>query len=218
MLAGFKIKADNFDVNRILALPPNCTTTNIPFKNETDVPVDVRFEWNAVAGASGYFIKIGLAPDTGDILQNTDLGNITTYVPSDNLPFKTILFVTITPYNTLGSAEGCESVEFVTEDEPFVEPKTPLGFSPNGDGINDQWNIANIENHPQNEVFIYNRWGGLVYRIKGYDNNQKVFKGIANQGTEIGGNELPEGTYFYQITNISDKDIDRPKGMVVLKR
>ena len=198
--------------------PPDCTTTTIPLEGQTDLEVDARFEWNAAARASGYFIKIGSSTNSEDILPTTDVGNNTTYVPSDNLPFKTTLFVTIIPYNTFGLASGCPSVTFTTEDEPFVEPTTPLGFSPNGDGINDEWKIANIENYPENEVFIYNRWGGLVFRIRSYDNNQNVFKGIANQGTELGGNELPEGTYFYQVTNVTKGAIDRPKGMVVLKR
>ncbi len=45
----------------------------------------------------------------------------------------------------------------------------PDAFSPNGDGINDGWNIKNIEFYPESEVTVYNRWGQLVWESgKGY--------------------------------------------------
>ncbi|UZO80434.1 gliding motility-associated C-terminal domain-containing protein [Aquimarina sp. ERC-38] len=197
---------------------PTCTTTIIPTATQDNVPVNLRFEWNAAARASGYFISIGTSENTEDILTRTDVNNTTTYLPSNLLPFRTELFVKIIPYNGIGEAQDCESIRFITEDEPFVAPKTLKGFSPNGDGINDRWEIANIEDYPQNEVYIYNRWGSLVFKTKGYDNKENIFKGIANQGTNIGADELPEGTYFYQVINVPSGAIDRPKGMVIIKR
>jgi gliding motility-associated-like protein len=62
------------------------------------------------------------------------------------------------------------------------------GFSPNGDGVNDYFNIDGIGGFPNNELTIFNRWGNQVYYAKGYKNNW--------DGTWDGGN-LPDGTYFY---------------------
>jgi len=65
--------------------------------------------------------------------------------------------VKITVWIYPGSANG----------EVFVE--IPDAFSPNGDGINDEWKIKNIEFYPDAEVTVYNRWGQLVWQSgKGY--------------------------------------------------
>jgi gliding motility-associated-like protein len=69
----------------------------------------------------------------------------------------------------------------------------PTGFSPNGDGINDYFVIQGIEEYPRNELYIYNRWGELVYSAAPYQNN---FAGKSNTNTFMG-NTLTEGTYFY---------------------
>lgn len=63
-------------------------------------------------------------------------------------------------------------------------------FTPNGDGINDNWYIENINYYPENEVTIYNIYGNTVFNKKGYNNDW--------QGT-YNGAPLPDGTYFYTI-------------------
>lgn len=80
-------------------------------------------------------------------------------------------------------------------------------FTPNGDGINDYWYIENIENNPDNEVFIYNIYGHLVYSKKDYTND---WNGTYN------GEPLPDGTYYY-IVKI--KDLPEPlKGALDILR
>ena len=64
--------------------------------------------------------------------------------------------------------------------------------SPNQDGNNDGFYIRGIENYPNNEVIIFNRWGNEVYRKKSYRNDESW------QGT-WDGKSLPDGTYFYCI-------------------
>ncbi len=64
------------------------------------------------------------------------------------------------------------------------------GFSPNGDGENDQFVIAGIENFPTAVVRVYNRWGNLVLEEEGYDNDWEGF---------WDGKRLPDGTYYYLI-------------------
>jgi gliding motility-associated-like protein len=45
----------------------------------------------------------------------------------------------------------------------------PEAFSPNGDLINDVWNIGNIDLYPQAVVMVYNRWGQALWRSdRGY--------------------------------------------------
>lgn len=69
-------------------------------------------------------------------------------------------------------------------------------ISADGDSRNAIMKIANISLYPNNIVSIFNRWGDKVFEIKGYDNDEKVFRGEGNLG---GNDELPSGTYFYKI-------------------
>ena len=66
------------------------------------------------------------------------------------------------------------------------------GFSPNGDKINDVFVIRGIENYPDNEVLIFNRWGNQVFNRKGY-RNEDGWDGTWNEKF------TPDGTYFYFI-------------------
>ncbi|MFZ1805864.1 MAG: gliding motility-associated C-terminal domain-containing protein [Cyclobacteriaceae bacterium] len=71
------------------------------------------------------------------------------------------------------------------------------GISPNGDLLNNQWIIQNIETLPdtkENFVSVFNRWGDSVFEIENYDNNTRIFKGINKNGDEV-----TSGIYFYKI-------------------
>jgi gliding motility-associated-like protein len=83
------------------------------------------------------------------------------------------------------------------KDSVFVSPQNefclevPNIFSPNGDLINDEWNIGMKELYPQMEIRVFNRWGELVWRSeKGYPSPW--------QGTSNGRN-LPVDSYHYII-------------------
>ncbi len=79
--------------------------------------------------------------------------------------------------------------------------KIPDAFSPNGDGINDFFEIVGIDRYPGNSITIINRWGNRVYQAKNYgiDTNPVFWDGNANTGTNFLGNELPTGTYYYVL-------------------
>lgn len=71
------------------------------------------------------------------------------------------------------------------------------GLSPNDDGMNDFWLIRYIDSIGEtqaNKVSIFNRWGDEVFSTENYNNDDRAFKGINNNG-----NALPSGIYFYRI-------------------
>ena len=69
--------------------------------------------------------------------------------------------------------------------------KIPNAFSPNGDGINDVWNISGITNYPGATVKVYNRWGKKIWvSDKGYP---IPWDGKSN------GTKLPVDSYHYVI-------------------
>lgn len=70
----------------------------------------------------------------------------------------------------------------------------PKGFSPNGDNINDTWEIENITSFPRNNVKVFNRWGNKVFETINYQNN---WNGESQDGG--GNNKLPVGPYLYII-------------------
>jgi gliding motility-associated-like protein/uncharacterized repeat protein (TIGR01451 family) len=65
-----------------------------------------------------------------------------------------------------------------------IELHFPNVFTPNGDGVNDQWEITGLEAFPDNTLQIVNRWGVRVFEAKRYTNNWT-------------GDNLLKGTYFY---------------------
>jgi len=63
-------------------------------------------------------------------------------------------------------------------------------FTPNGDGINDTWNITGLIAYTEASVDVYNRNGTPVFHSLGYP--------IAWDGT-FNGQQLPAGTYYYVV-------------------
>ena len=52
-------------------------------------------------------------------------------------------------------------------DETFIQ--SPTAFSPNGDGVNDVFRIANYDDFSSYILRVYNRWGELVFDNQGYN-------------------------------------------------
>jgi len=94
-------------------------------------------------------------------------------------------------YDTLTIFVYSNESEYCKTEPIFI----PEGFSPNGDGSYDVFEILNLNGLKAN-VQIYNRWGILVYANENYQND---WTGIANQGLVVYGEELPAGTYYYII-------------------
>ncbi len=86
-------------------------------------------------------------------------------------------------------AGGCSS-----SDQVFVKlllnPEIPNAFSPNGDGINDTWNIKYIDSYPGAIIQVFDRYGKQVFYSTGYN---KQWDGTIN------GKPVPVGVYYYII-------------------
>ncbi|RZJ52048.1 MAG: T9SS type B sorting domain-containing protein, partial [Flavobacterium sp.] len=95
-------------------------------------------------------------------------------------------------YNvTVQSADGCTVTQPITiEDTNCMIPK---GISPNGDGLNDNFDLSNLD---VKEIQIFNRYGLQVYEKKNYKDE---WYGQSSKG------DLPAATYYYVITFASRK-------------
>jgi gliding motility-associated-like protein len=84
----------------------------------------------------------------------------------------------------------------------------PTAFSPNADGLNDVWQIPNISRYPNAEVFIYNRWGELVYAAQ--PAAQPPFDGTKS------GQPLPDGQYIYRV-RLNFRDVEATGRLVIAR-
>lgn len=78
-------------------------------------------------------------------------------------------------------------------------------FTPNGDGINDLFEIKDLEYYMSNEMMIFNRYGKKVYSRNNY------------QGDWDGGN-LKDGVYFYVLKAVGYFGTDTFKGSISIMR
>lgn len=114
--------------------------------------------------------------------------------------------VTTTYTLTVTTPAGCQVSANVTV-MVIGQIVVPNVFTPNGDGINDFWNIAHISDYPRCTVDVFSRNGQLVFHSIGYS---KPWAGTYNGGS------LPTGAYYY-IIDLKD---GRPKlsGQVTIIR
>lgn len=122
-------------------------------------------------------------------------------------------FVTVT------TGDGCNASAMAVLQVNHCEIDIPEFLSPDGDGFNDLFFIENLDAYPGTSVMIFNRWGTLVYESDDYLNN---WDGTSQSKLNVGGDALPEGTYFYVLTlggsSTDDAYGEVYKGYVFLKR
>jgi gliding motility-associated-like protein len=108
---------------------------------------------------------------------------------------------------TATSNNGCGSSSDTTYVQVYKNVIIPNAFSPNGDGVNDTWNIKALTSYDNYELSVFNRYGQKVLDTKSYS---KPWDGTFN------GRALPVGTYYYLI----DLHLGLPKlkGYVVILR
>ena len=96
--------------------------------------------------------------------------------------------------------------------QPNTKPATELpfaipgGISPNGDGVNEYWDIQGLEDYPNATVTVFNRWGQKVYSGTSQD---PAWDGTTN------GRECPTADYYY-IIDLGDGQ--KFNGVVTLKK
>ena len=69
----------------------------------------------------------------------------------------------------------------------------PDAFTPNSDGVNDNWVIKGIEAFPEAEITVFNRWGEIIFWSKNGNYAEQPFSGLYN------GSLLATGPYAYVI-------------------
>ena len=100
-------------------------------------------------------------------------------------------------------ADTIVNIIYISQGSPIVENSSGVGsnfpiysaFTPNGDGINEVWNIPNFA--PDSVVYknctvkVYDQWSNLVFQSVGYSKPW--------DGTDTNGKKVPVSTYYYVI-------------------
>jgi len=139
----------------------------------------------------------------GESTQLTASGGVTyTWIPYSGLDYSNVPNPIATPDTTttyqveITNEFGCKATGEVLVTVLCDTLIIPSGYSPNDDGVNDGFVIKGIEHYPGNRIWIYNRWGNMVFKAKGYKNE---WNGISNVSGIYIGKKVPNGTYYYVL-------------------
>jgi gliding motility-associated-like protein len=103
---------------------------------------------------------------------------------------------TITIYVEVTNNRGCSGLDslrlIITRNIPDAIADLSKAyniFTPNGDGLNDIWDITDLVDGDNCELVVLNRWGSTIYEDESFNGQWS--------GVDNGGNDLPDGTYYY---------------------
>ncbi len=169
-----RVHERNFPSPPIAFLPDTCLQSTIAFSVATTLPVN-QISWNfgdLSSGANNTSVSVNPTH------QFSSVGNYTVTAIVEFECYKDTIerFLTIV---------DCPPPPPLVYD--FVFPNV---ISPNGDGVNDLFEIANLPE--KTEVIILNRWGKKVFSSANYQNNW--------DGRDTSEKELVDGVYTYKYT------------------
>lgn len=159
---------------------PAAATSNSITMNVTEISAEAG-EGAVITQGQSYQLQ-GSGNGTYLWTPSATLDNSASADPTATPPVTTTYVLTVTN----GDCQAFDEVTVVVNE--LVDPYNT--FTPNGDGINDTWEIRNIEDYPDARVTVYSRWGQRVFTSTGYN--------APWDGTNRG-LALPAATYYYVI-------------------
>lgn len=139
-------------------------------------------------GVSNYFLNVFNEEEA--FLQSIELGTDTTYIRNEAIEQSQTIILVVTGVDDFGNEVNSNAITLTQPSRIRI----PTAFSPNGDGLNDDYTILSrfIESF---ELSIFNQEGVLVY-----EGNQDSPKWDGTQSDTA----LPEGVYFYAIEYLDE--------------
>ena len=130
----------------------------------------------AATGEAGADIRYRWSPAEG--LSNPDILN-----PVASPRATTTYYLQATRY---GACTSVDSMQLQVIAGLFI----PNAFSPNGDGLNDTWNIPGLQGYPDFMLRVFDRYGQVIWQSSG---SFRPWDGTKN------GKPLPVGTYYFML-------------------
>lgn len=191
----------NFETDSvIIAYRPNATARNDSFElDKKESIIDLNVLSNDITpGGHDFWVELFGLPHVG-VVEDLGDGDFSYKRPFDTFEGATV-FTYLLCFDTPTCSVLCDTGAVIIDVmlDPF-DPNVyvPDGITPNNDGTNDQLVIEGIENHPENELILFDRWGNLIFQASPYKNS---WDGTLNNAP------LPEGAYYYVLkTDITNK-------------
>jgi gliding motility-associated-like protein len=189
-----------------------------PFQLPTGIRDFVRLERNIIMGLGD---KRRLEPEL--LVPRTLIDSVSWY-PEDNLTCSDCLDPILTAVNNdvykmeVYDIFGCKdtaTIEITLLEG--IQVYVPTAFSPDGDGINDLFQIFGKSSQiRQIEVFrVYDRWGNLLHEARNFQAGDQS----AGWNGRINGKKVNTGTYIYNIiVELIDGTRTEKNGSVLLMR
>jgi alpha-tubulin suppressor-like RCC1 family protein len=174
---------DGTRINKSIATSNLCCTALTSPLSNSNVGVSSTLSWSAVPTALGYMLNIGTSPLGGQIVNNVNVGNTLSYIPTNVFPLNDTTFVKITPYTATINAV-CQTEGFTTYITPTCTSLTSplpnttnvsrnititwqatsntngyllsIGTSPNGTQIVNNKDVGNVLSFKPATPFPYN--------------------------------------------------------------
>ncbi|MBK1895725.1 T9SS type A sorting domain-containing protein [Chryseobacterium paridis] len=172
-----------------------CPTVSAPTAGATGQSLTPTITWASVATATGYKLSVGTTAGGTDILNNQDLGNVTTYTFATPLTTSTTYYYTVNSYNANSASASCTERTFSTicgatnvpynqDFESVTTPALPACTSLENAGTGNNWTTyssaggsfnTKVLNYTYNSTNAANAWfytqginltAGTSYRIK----------------------------------------------------
>jgi len=86
----------------------------------------------------------------------------------------------------------------------------PKFFTPNNDGINDTWNITDLQSDLDSNIIIYDRFGKIISEIKPFEEGW--------DGYNTNGNKLPSSDYWFLVNYYKNNVLREFRGNFSLLR
>jgi len=183
--------AGSYTGNIVLS-SPNAVNINIPMPASTVTPAHLTITANNQTRIYGIANPVFTVIYSG-FVNNDGPSNLTT-LPLVSTTANMFSLPGSYPITASGAASSNYNFTYLpgvlTITPGFQNLTIPNAFTPNGDGINDTWNIKYLDTFPNCTVQVFNRYGQSLYFSKGYP--------IPWDGRYKGAN-LPDGTYYYII-------------------
>ena len=131
-----------------------------------------------------------------------------------NGDFDVTLIASITAYQPpLLSPHTCADTARHTVTVATSLLRFPNLVTPNGDGVNDRWEVVNLVElgqYPMNELWIYNGWGVLVFHARNIRRRDEFWDPDSPR--------MPDGTYFFRFQARGEHGIVRHNGTIEVLR
>ncbi|WP_307460493.1 fibronectin type III domain-containing protein [Chryseobacterium sp. SORGH_AS_0447] len=96
------------------ATPSLCPTVSAPASGALDVSSTPTITWTSINGVTGYKLRVGTTAGGTDVLNNVDLGNVTSYTFASPLNLATKYYYSVSGYTANTPSATCSERVFTT--------------------------------------------------------------------------------------------------------